>query len=266
MTATGAAHDGKLQQAVISACRDLTRLRLTHGTSGNISVRRDARQFFVSPTGMRYDALEALDIPLVHLDGRWYGRRVPSSEWRLHRDIYQCRDDVGAIVHTHSTHATALACTGRGIPAFHYMVAVAGGTDIRCAPYYTFGTQALSDAAVAALEGRKACLLANHGVIAVGADLPAALALAGEVENLAAQYGAALALGDVRVLDEIHMRPVLDKFRTYGSQDATDSGLTFGGTLQGAAATVEATPDAVAPDAVAPGAVAPDAVARGRRS
>jgi L-fuculose-phosphate aldolase len=235
MTAAGAVTDGKLQDALISACRELARLGLTHGTSGNISLRRDARQFFVSPTGMRYDVLEADDIPLVDLDGRWFGRRVPSSEWRFHRDIFKSRDDVGAIVHTHSTNATALACTGRGIPAFHYMVAVAGGTDIRCAPYYTFGTQALSDAAVAALQGRKACLLANHGVIAVGPDLPAALALAGEVENLAAQYCAALALGDVRILDDIDMRPVLDKFRTYGNQDATDSGLTFGGTLRDAA-------------------------------
>ena len=236
MTAAGALTDRKLQDALISACRELARLGLTHGTSGNISLRRDARQFFVSPTGMRYDVLEADDIPLVDLDGRWFGRRVPSSEWRFHRDIFKCRDDVGAIVHTHSTNATALACTGRGIPAFHYMVAVAGGADIRCAPYYTFGTQALSDAAVAALQGRKACLLANHGVIAVGADLPAALALAGEVENLAAQYCAALALGNVRILDETDMRPVLDKFRTYGDQNATDSGLTFGGTLRDAAA------------------------------
>jgi L-fuculose-phosphate aldolase len=236
MTDTGASRDGTLQEAVISACRELIRLRLTHGTSGNISLRRDARQFFVSPTGMSYDALEADDIPLVDLDGRWFGRRLPSSEWRFHRDIFKCRDDVGAIVHTHSMNATALACTGRGIPAFHYMVAVAGGANIRCAPYHTFGTQALSDAAVAALDGRKACLLANHGVIAVGADLPAALALAGEVENLAAQYCAALALGNVRILDEIEMRPVIDKFRTYGKQGATDTGLICGGTLEDAAA------------------------------
>jgi len=236
MTDAGAPRDRKLQEAVISACRELTRLRLTHGTSGNISLRRDERQFFVSPTGMGYDALEADDIPLVNLDGLWFGRRLPSSEWRFHRDIFKSRNDVGAIVHTHSMNATALACTGRGIPAFHYMVAVAGGADIRCAPYYTFGTQSLSDAAVAALEGRKACLLANHGVIAVGADLPAALALAGEVENLAAQYCAALALGDVRILDEADMHPVIDKFRTYGKQDAADSGLIFGGALRDAAA------------------------------
>jgi L-fuculose-phosphate aldolase len=236
MKDTGASRDRELRERVISACRELAGLRLTHGTSGNISLRRDERRFFVSPTGMSYDALEAADISLVDLDGRWFGRRLPSSEWRFHRDIFKSRNDVGAIVHTHSMNATALACTGRGIPAFHYMVAVAGGTDIRCAPYYTFGTQALSDAAVAALEGRKACLLANHGVIAVGADLPAALGLAGEVENLAAQYRAALALGDVRILDESAMRPVLDKFRTYGKQDAVDPGLIFGGTLRDAAA------------------------------
>ena len=236
MTDPGAGNDRKSQEAVISACRELTRLRLTHGTSGNVSLRRDERRFFVSPTGMGYDALEPGDIPLVDLDGRWFGRRLPSSEWRFHRDIFKCRNDVGAIVHTHSMNATALACTGRGIPAFHYMVAVAGGADIRCAPYYTFGTQALSDAAVAALQGRKACLLANHGVIAVGADLPAALALAGEVENLAAQYRASLSLGDVRILDEEEMRPVLEKFRTYGKQDAADSGLAFGGNLPDAAA------------------------------
>src|SRR6202011_2361320 len=162
-------------------------------------------------------------------DGRWFGRRRPTSEWRFHRDIFRSRKDVAAIVHTHSPKATSLACTGRGIPSFHYMVAVAGGSDIRCAPYYTFGSQALSDAAVAALEGRKACLLANHGVIAVGSDLPAALALAGEVENLAAQYCAALALGEVRILDEIEMRGVIEKFRTYGKQESADSGLVFGG-------------------------------------
>ena len=145
--------------------------RLTEGTSGNASVRRDSVSFFISPTGMAYETLEPEDIPMVHVEGRWFGRRRPSSEWRFHRDIYLARSDAGAIVHTHSRHATALACTGRGIPAFHYMVAMAGGIDIRCAPYHTFGTQELSDAAVAAIEGRKACLLANHGVIALGADL-----------------------------------------------------------------------------------------------
>jgi L-fuculose-phosphate aldolase len=226
---TDKATDQGLREAVIAACRGLVQRGLAYGTSGNVSVRRDQRSFFVSPTGMRYEALEPPDIPLVNADGRWFGRRRPTSEWRFHRDIFSSRDDVAAIVHTHSPKATSLACTGRGIPAFHYMVAAAGGADIRCAPYHTFGTQELSDAAVAALDGRKACLLANHGVIAVGPDLPGALALAGEVEYLAAQYCTALAVGEVRILPESEMRRVVEKFRTYGRQDATDACLVFGG-------------------------------------
>jgi L-fuculose-phosphate aldolase len=221
--------DLQLRKQVVAACRDLARLGLTHGTSGNVSVRRDAATLFISPTGMAYEALEAEDVPLLAVTGHWFGRRRPSSEWRFHRDILRARSDAGAIVHTHSRYATALACTGRGIPAFHYMVAVAAGADIRCAAYHTFGSQELSTAAVAALEGRRACLLANHGVIALGADLSAALALAGEVENLAAQYCAALAIGGVRLLDDTQMQPVLEKFRTYGRQDAPDCELAFAG-------------------------------------
>jgi L-fuculose-phosphate aldolase len=219
----------KSREAVIETCRSLVQRGLAYGTSGNVSVRWDKRRFFISPTGMQYDLLEPDDIPLMGVDGRWFGRRRPSSEWRFHRDIFVSRDDVGAVVHTHSPRATSLACTGRGIPAFHYMVAVAGGSDIRCAPYCTFGTQELSDAVVAALEGRRACLLANHGVIATGPDLAAALALAGEIENLAVQYCAALTIGDVRTLPDFEMRRVVEKFRTYGMQDAPDSGLIFGG-------------------------------------
>jgi L-fuculose-phosphate aldolase len=223
--------DESLREAVVAACRELERGGLTHGTSGNISVRRDERRFFISPSGLAYRDLRPDDVALMDIDGRWFGRRRPSSEWRFHRDIFTSRDDVCAIVHTHSRNATALACSGRGIPAFHYMVAVAGGTDIRCAPYRTFGTQDLSDAAVAALDGRMACLLANHGVICVGADLPVALALAGEVENLAAQYCSALAVGEVRILEESEMLRVLEKFRTYGKQDAADTGLVFAGDI-----------------------------------
>ena len=221
---------GDPREAVISTCGELTRRGLTHGTSGNVSVRVSDRRFFISPSGMSYELLEAGDVPLMDLDGRWFGRRRPSSEWRFHRDIFKSRTDVGAIVHTHSPKATALACTGGGIPAFHYMVAVAGGIDIRCAPYHEFGTQELSDAALAALKDRKACLLANHGVIATGADVSAALSLAGEVENLAEQYCMALTLGNVRILDEAQMRRVIEKFRTYGRQDAVDPDLLFGGT------------------------------------
>ena len=215
---------------LVAACRKLTRSGLTYGTSGNISIRCDARGFFISPSGADYETLEPEDIALLDFDGRWCGRRRPSSEWRFHRDILAVRTDVGAIVHTHSRYATALACTGRGIPAFHYMVAVTGATEVRCAPYRTFGTQELSDAALGALGQSKACLLANHGVIALGADVREALKLAGEVENLAAQYCAAVALGDVRILDESEMLRVVEKFRTYGKSDAIDAGLTFSGT------------------------------------
>ncbi len=221
--------DADLRAAVIGACRALTSLGLTYGTSGNVSIRRDRMSLFVSPTGMAYDTLQPEDVPLVTLDGRWFGRRRPSSEWRFHRDIMAARTEAGAIVHAHSRHATALACTGRGIPAFHYMVAVAGGSDIRCAPYHTFGTQELSDAALAALEGRKACLLAHHGIIAVGGDVAAALKLAGEVESLAAQYCTALALGSVVLLDEEEMRRIIGKFHTYGRQDVAEAGLSPGG-------------------------------------
>lgn len=218
-----------LRTMVLDACRELTRRGLTHGKSGNVSVRYDEQRFFVSPSGIDYELLQADDVPLMSLDGRWFGRRRPSSEWRFHRDILKSRHDVGAIVHTHSPHATALACTGRGIPAFHYMVAIAGGRDIRCAPYHTFGTQELSDAALLALQDRKACLLANHGVIATGADLASAISLAGEVENLALQYGVTLTLGEVRILDDAEMRRVTEKFRTYGQQIAADPELIFGG-------------------------------------
>lgn len=229
MTGGSTPADHEQQAEVIAGCSALISLGLTYGTSGNVSVRRDASSLFVSPTGMAYETLEPADVPLLTLDGRWFGRRRPSSEWRFHRDIMAARPEVGAIVHAHSRYATALACTGRGIPAFHYMVAVAGGEDIRCAPYHTFGTQELSAAALTALEGRKACLLAHHGIIAVGGDLAAALKLAGEVESLAAQYCAALALGNVGQLDAAEMRRVVEKFRSYGRQDVADPMLTAAG-------------------------------------
>jgi L-fuculose-phosphate aldolase len=231
-----AEHDHDLRRSIVIGCRELTGRGLTPGTSGNISARRDAHGFFVSPTGMSYPGLDPSDIPLVTFDGHWYGRRRPSSEWRFHRDIFASRAEIGAIVHTHSPQATALACTGRAIPAFHYMVAVAGGADIRCAPYHTFGSQALSDAALEALEGRHACLLAQHGVIALGADVGAALALAAEVEDLAMKYCAALALGKVDILGADEMARVVEKFRTYGRQDVAEPGLEFGGDVPPAAA------------------------------
>jgi L-fuculose-phosphate aldolase len=216
-------NDARLKAELIVTCCALAQRGLTHGTSGNVSARRDAETFFISPTGVPYEQLD--DVPIMDFSGRWYGARRPSSEWRFHRDILKARPDVNAVVHTHSRFAVALACTGQGIPAFHYMVAVAGGADIRCAPYATFGSQALSDHALAALKERKACLLANHGVIAAGANLAEALRLAGEVENLAA-----LAAGTPRLLGAEEMARVVELFRSYGKQDGGhDPDLRFGG-------------------------------------
>lgn len=218
-----------LRLALIDTCRALWTTGLTFGTSGNVSARIADGTFLISASGMDYDALSPDDLVVMNLDGTWTGRRTPSSEWRFHRDILRARPEVGAIVHTHSTYATALACRGEGIPSFHYMVALAGGAEIRCAPYFTFGTQQLSDAALTALEDRRACLLANHGVIAVGASLPAALRLAGEVENLARQYLTSLLGGRPQLLESSEMQRVAEKFTTYGQRGHDGDGTAAPG-------------------------------------
>lgn len=218
-----------LRAAVITAARELTDRRLIVGTEGNVSARLDAAHFLVTPTGRNSATLEPDDLPVVRADGTWYGSARPSSEWRFHRDIYAARPEIGAVVHTHSRHATALACAGGGIPPFHYMVARAGGRDIRCAPYHTFGSQALSAAAVAALSDRRACLLGHHGMIALGSATADAVALAAQVEELAAQYLYARTLGPVPLLDEAEMDRVIEKFRTYGTNAAADDDLVHGG-------------------------------------
>jgi L-fuculose-phosphate aldolase len=222
---TGLQDDSReLREAVIATARAMNARGINVNKSGNVSVRcaRGTRAgFLLTPTGVPYDRLEADDIAFVGSDGRATGRCEPSSEWRFHAAIYGARPELQAVVHTHSTHATALACHGLGIPAFHYMVAVAGGDDIRCSDYATFGTQALADNALAALQGRKACLLAHHGVIACGASLDAALALAVEVENLARTYVVVRALGEPRLLDRAEMERVLERFGTYGQARRT---------------------------------------------
>jgi L-fuculose-phosphate aldolase len=205
----------ELRTALIVTAIELNASGINQSTSGNLSVRADDG-FLITPSGMQYSVLKPEDVVFMNLSGEHNASCNPSSEWRFHRDIYAARDDAGAIVHTHSVHATALACLDRGIPAFHYMVAAAGGHDIRCAPYATYGTQALSDFAVAALAERKACLLAHHGVIALGNDLNSALALAGEVETLAHQYLAALAVAEPELLSDAEMDLVIKKFKTYG--------------------------------------------------
>lgn len=207
--------DTELRHEIIATALAMNARGINRGKSGNVSVRVEDG-FLITPSGLAYDALEPHDVVVMTLEGEGRGPRQPSSEWRFHRDIYASRADANAIVHAHSPFATTLACLGRGIPAFHYMIAVAGGNDIRCAPYATFGTQALSDHALRALESRKACLLANHGMIAVGPTLASALALAVEVEALAEQYWRALQIGEPMLLSETEMAVVLEKFRTYG--------------------------------------------------
>jgi L-fuculose-phosphate aldolase len=205
------------REAIISAGRRMNASGLNQGTSGNLSHRVE-NGFLVTPTGMEYDVLRPEDLVLMRFDGSHEGERLPSSEWRFHRDILAARPEVNAVLHAHSLSSTAVSCLRRCIPPFHYMVAAAGGTDIRCAPYATFGTEELSLNAVAALEGRKACLLANHGLITVGAGLPSAFKLAIEVETLAAMYLQALQVGEPVLLDAAEMAVVLEKFRTYGQQ------------------------------------------------
>ena len=204
------------RQAIIEAALEMESLGLTRGSSGNISLRTEGG-FLVTPSGMPPRTLKPEDLVEMTMDGAWSGGRKPSSEWRFHRDIYAARVEIGAIVHSHPPFGIALASHGRGIPAFHYMVAMAGGRDIRCAPYATYGTQDLSEHAVAAMEGRFACLLANHGMIAAGRSLERAVALAVEVESLAEGYWRALQIGEPVILDDAEMDLVIEKFKTYGA-------------------------------------------------
>ena len=206
-----------LREAMIATARRMNASGLNQGTSGNLSQRVEDG-FLVTPTGMDYEAMVPEDLVLMRFDGSHEGRRKPSSEWRFHRDILAARPEVGAVLHAHSMFCTTLACLRRGIPSFHYMVAMAGGVDVRCAPYATFGTEELSRHAVAALEGRKACLLANHGMLALGRDLAGVFKLAVEVETLAAMYWRALQVGEPVLLDAAEMAVVLEKFKTYGQQ------------------------------------------------
>lgn len=206
----------RLRAEIVIACKALDRAGMLPNASGNLSCR-SAAGFLITPSGVPYDALTIGQIVEVGDDGQT-GRPDPrpSSEWRLHAAIYAARPEVSAIVHTHSPRATALACTGRGIPAFHYMIALAGG-EVRCMPYATFGSAELAVTAVRGLAGRRATLLANHGVVAVGATLRRAQAVAIEIENLAAQYLAILAAGlQPVVLDEDELERVIRKFEDYG--------------------------------------------------
>ena len=206
--------DREAREAIVAAARRMSALGLNTGKSGTVSVRA-GDGFLVTPSGKMYDKLAAGDLVLVRADGSHEGGK-PSSEWRLHHDIYAKRPEAQAIVHTHSPYATTLACLRRAIPSFHYEVAFAGGDDIRCSGYATFGTQELSDLALAALEGRKACLLANHGVVAFGVSLDDAAGLMEKVEALSRLYWQALQVAEPPRLDAKEMARVVEKFRDYG--------------------------------------------------
>ena len=195
---------------------------LNKGIAGYLSVRAEENGepgFLITPTGIPYAALEPADIVFMRWDGSTSGRRKPSSEWRFHRDIYVARGEATAIVHAHSPFATTLACLRRDIPAYHYMIARFGGDTLRCSTYATFGTQQLSDAALAAMAGRNACLLANHGMLVFGRGVDQAVDLAIELEALCEQYWRACQLGEPVLLDAAEMAVVLEKFAHYGQQD-----------------------------------------------
>lgn len=210
------ASEASLRKAIVAAARTMSARGLSPGRSGNISVRwRDG--MLITPTALAYDVMTSDDIVFVSDDGTWSGSdRAPSSEWRFHQAAYRQRADRHGVVHSHSLNATALACAHKHIPAFHYMVAVAGGKDIPCVPYATFGTEDLARYVADGLTQRDACLMANHGQIAIGPTLDAALELAFEVETLAAQYVAVLGLGAVHLLSDDEMTDMVERFESYG--------------------------------------------------
>ena len=209
------ASEQMLRDQMLAAALQLDAIGLNRGSTGNLSVRI-GEHWLVTPSGVAAQDLTPQSMVRMDFNGHPLGPGQPSSEWRFHRDILASRPDVHAIVHTHSRFATAFACLHREIPAFHYMIAIAGGDNIRCAPYALFGTQALSDHALEALQDRKACLLGNHGLIALGADLRKAVAVAIEVESLCEQYWTALQLGEPTILSLEQMQAVHEKFKTYG--------------------------------------------------
>ena len=206
------------RRAIIDSCLKMNATGLNQGTSGNVSIRH-GDGLLISPTSRPYESLTPEDIVFVGMDGTVDGRWKPSSEWRFHRDILQSRPDANAVVHAHPTYCTTLSIMGKGIPPIHYMLAVFGGPDIRCAPYAIYGSDELSRHAVAALEGRKACLLAHHGMIASGSSIEQAFWLAEELETLARQYHGCLLLGEPPLLSGQQIQDVIDKIAGYGLSD-----------------------------------------------
>jgi L-fuculose-phosphate aldolase len=209
----------KLKTEVIKYSKKLNTTNLSALRSGNISVRvkeKGVEGFYITPSGMKYSSLKTKDIVFVSLKGIFDKKKnKPSSEWRFHQDIYVNKKEAKAIVHAHSTCATAVSSHQKNIPAFHYMVAVAGGEDLKCTKYVTFGTKQLSKNIIKALKNRSACLIANHGQVAFGDDLDKAFELAQEIENICHQYINALRIGIPKILSKKEMKIVLGKFKNY---------------------------------------------------
>jgi L-fuculose-phosphate aldolase len=208
------------RRAIIDACKRMNALGINQGTSGNISVRHGAG-LLITPTSVPYDLMKPEQIVFMDMDGSFAPGQRPSSEWRFHLDILRARPEINAVVHAHPTYCTILAIMGREIPPVHYMIAAAGGDTIRCAPYATFGTAELSEHAVRALEGRLACLLDHHGMIAIGPSLDRALWLAVEVETLARQYHGCLQIGEPPLLSKQEIELVRQKMAGYGHGDVS---------------------------------------------
>jgi L-fuculose-phosphate aldolase len=217
----------ELRTGIVTACRHMNAIGLNQGTSGNISARFGDRML-MTPSGVPYHELAAEHLAAMPIDGEygsWEGPLAPSTEWRFHLDITRARPEVGAIVHAHSTFATALAIARKDIPACHYMIAAAGGPTIRCARYATYGTKQLSDNALKALDDRTCCLLANHGMIATGPNLDKAMWLAVELETIARQYVVSLSIGGPVLLSDAEIAKVKEGFKSYGprARDQNDA-------------------------------------------
>jgi L-fuculose-phosphate aldolase len=208
-----------LREQILAACKQLETTGLNRGTSGNVSCR-EGDHFLITPTGVPVDEMTPSRIVTLNFDGKVIGVGKPSSEWQFHADILRARPEINAVVHTHAPHATALACLREDLPPFHYMIAIAGGDSVRCAPYALFGTDTLSQHAVEALRDRKACLLANHGMITLGRDLDEAMAIAIELESLCQQYLIARQVGNPTLLSENEMQAVIERFKSYGKHAA----------------------------------------------
>jgi L-fuculose-phosphate aldolase len=207
-----------LRQSLVTRCRDLEKYGLNQGTAGNLSVRLDDTML-ITPSAVPYDLLTSAMIarmPLNGNDGDWFGPLPPSSEWRIHLDIFRARPDVDALIHTHSLYATTLSLLRKPIPAAHYMIAAFGGPTIRCTDYASFGTQELSDLAVAGLEDRTGLLLGSHGMVVAGRSLDEAMWRAVELETLAKMYYLASSIGTPAILDDDEIARIVERFKTYG--------------------------------------------------